>query len=99
MIARILAEYRDVLHRPRLKVRTSKVREFLEALQSQLLVTPVPVTGHGPDPDDIIFVEAALAAVERTIVTGNLGHYPERALHGTGLSPRPGAQGTRSRVG
>ena len=34
----------------------------------------------GPDSDDIIFIEAALATTDKTIITGNLMHFPKRIL-------------------
>ncbi len=80
--ARILAEYRDVLQRPHLKLPPAKVRAFLDSLSSQLLVSPWILEIDGPDPDDAIFIEAALATPDRTIVTGNLAHFPEALLHG-----------------
>ena len=80
--ARILAEYRDVLHRPRLKLTPEKISAFLNGLRGQLMVTPTRVTVTAPDPDDLVFVEAALATVDRTIVTGNLAHYPPDILQG-----------------
>lgn len=80
--ARILAEYRDVLHRPRLKLKPEKISAFLTGLQSQMMVTPGPLAVVGPDADDIVFVEAALATTDKTIVTGNLADYPPEILHG-----------------
>lgn len=80
--ARILAEYRDVLHRPRLKLAPEKITAFLSGLQSQMIVTPSPLAAAGPDADDIVFVEAALATSDKTIVTGNLADYPPEILHG-----------------
>lgn len=80
--ARILAEYRDVLHRPRLKLKPEKIRAFLTGLQSQMRVTPGPLVVVGPDADDIVFVEAALVTTDKTIVTGNLVDYPPEILHG-----------------
>ncbi len=80
--ARILAEYRDVLHRPRLKLKPEKIRAFLTGLQNQMTVTPRPLGIVGPDADDIVFVEAALATAEKTIVTGNLADYPSEILQG-----------------
>ena len=65
--ARILSEYRDVLHRPRLKLVPAKITALLNGL---------------PDADDIVFVEAALATIDKTIVTGNLADYPPEILHG-----------------
>jgi uncharacterized protein len=80
--ARILAEYRDVLCRPRLKLDPSDVVHFLEGLRAQVLVSPEVSGGIGPDPNDIIFVEAALSVPDKTIVTGNLAEFPEKVLQG-----------------
>jgi putative PIN family toxin of toxin-antitoxin system len=80
--ARILAEYRDVLHRPRLKLAPDKITAFLNGLQSQMIVTPSPLAAAGPDVDDIVFVEVALATGDKTIVIGNLADYPPEILHG-----------------
>jgi putative PIN family toxin of toxin-antitoxin system len=81
--ARILAEYRDVLRRPRLKLKPEAVATFLEALRGQMLVTPSNIVSTGPDIDDLIFIECALAAPDKTIVTGNMADYPDEILHGT----------------
>lgn len=80
--ARILAEYRDVLHRPRLKLAPEKIQAFLNGLRSQVMVTPRALVVRAPDADDIVFVEAALATADKTIVTGNLAHYPAEILRG-----------------
>ena len=80
--ARILAEYRDILQRPRLKLAPDKITAFLTGLQSQMIVTPSPLAAAGPDVDDIIFVETALVTGDKTIVTGNLADYPPEILHG-----------------
>lgn len=80
--ARILAEYRDVLHRPRLKLAPDKITAFLNGLQGQTKVTPSPLAVAGPDADDIVFVDAALATTDKTNVTGNLADYPPEILHG-----------------
>ena len=81
--ARILAEYRDVLHRPRLELKAEDIATFLEGLRGQMLVNPTATTAVGPDPNDLIFVEAALASFDKTIVTGNLADYPDEILNGT----------------
>lgn len=78
--ARILAEYRDVLRRPRLKLAPAKIQAFLKVVVGQTMVVPHPVTANAPDVDDIVFVEAALATIDKTIVTGNLAHYPAEIL-------------------
>jgi putative PIN family toxin of toxin-antitoxin system len=80
--ARILAEYRDVLRRARLKLAPDKITAFLNGLQSQMIVMPSPLAAAGPDVDDIVFVEVALATGDKTIVIGNLADYPPEILHG-----------------
>jgi len=80
--ARILAEYRDVLRRPRLKLDPDKIQAFLKGLHGQMLVTPSVLASAGLDPDDIAFIAVALGTADKTIVTGNLAHYPPEILHG-----------------
>jgi len=74
--ARILAEYRDGLPRSRLKLSPAKIQTFLTGLPSQAMVTLRAAKTPAPDADDAVFVEAALATIDRTIVTGNLAHFP-----------------------
>jgi hypothetical protein len=47
-----------------------------------MIVTPRPLTIEGPDADHIVFVEATLAARDKTIVTGNLADHPPEILYG-----------------
>ena len=83
--ARILAEYRDVLCRPRLKLKPAQVMHFLGALSGQMSVVPERLAAIGPDPDDLVFVEVALAVPDRTIVTGNIADFPSEILNGARL--------------
>lgn len=78
--SRILKEYRDVLSRPRLKLPAMKIHALLVSMHRQLLVSPSVSGIIGPDSDDIIFIEAALATTDKTIITGNLMHFPKRIL-------------------
>ena len=80
--ARILAEYRDVLRRPKLKIQPFRIDAFLDGLRSQMLVLPKHVDILGPDLDDLIFVEAALATTTPTIVTGNQSDFPAAICRG-----------------
>ena len=87
----LLAEYRDVLGRPRFGLSESSVKRLLSAL---------PPAGHRrgmelrielPDPDDLVFAMVACATAEKTIVTGNPRHFPRAAMRKLGvtiLSPR-----------
>jgi putative PIN family toxin of toxin-antitoxin system len=83
--ASILAEYRDVLCQPRLKLDPALVINFLQALGGQQSMVPERRDIAGPDPEDLAFVEAALAVPDRTIVTGNISHFPAETLHGARL--------------
>jgi len=80
--SRILKEYRDVLSRPRLKLPPVKIQALLVGMHRQLLVSPSVSGIIGPDSDDIVFIEAALATTDKTIITGNLTHFPKRILQG-----------------
>lgn len=74
----ILAEYRDVLTRPRLRIRPERAAEFLLLVSqtAEWVATPayagVPAL---PDPDDWAFVAAARAA-DCALITGNPKHFP-----------------------
>jgi putative PIN family toxin of toxin-antitoxin system len=74
-----MAEYADVLLRPRFGFDAADVRELI-ALIGQLAVwvhiTPYPETLALPDPSDWPFVACALAA-SCPVVTGNVRHFPK----------------------
>lgn len=76
----ILAEYKEVLTRPHLKLDPAKC-EYIIALIADLAerFTPVPTEATMPDEDDRVFFEMALAGQEIAdthLVTGNMKHYP-----------------------
>jgi putative PIN family toxin of toxin-antitoxin system len=76
--ARILAEYDDVMRRPRLSIDPAKADDVLEELRrSGLSVASVPLPRPLPDEDDDQFVEVGLAGGARCLVTGNGAHFPE----------------------
>lgn len=77
---RILREYEEVLRRPGLALPAHTVREVLTFLrQSAEPVATLPLDAKLPDPDDLPFLEVA-AAAGAILVTGNLRHYPKRAI-------------------
>jgi uncharacterized protein len=75
---RVLAEYAEVLARPRFKFDQARVREVLTKLEADGLA--VDATGEReldlPDPDDEPFLGVALAGQVDYLVTGNLSDYP-----------------------
>jgi putative PIN family toxin of toxin-antitoxin system len=74
---RVEAEYRDVLARPRLGIEDIRRDAFLAILQFQEHVTALPWPHRSPpDEDDVVFLEVALETPSRTVVTGNLKHFP-----------------------
>ncbi len=74
---RVESEYREVLARPRLGLETIRREAFLAILQFQEHVTAPPWPYRTPpDTDDVVFLEVALRTTARTVVTGNLKHFP-----------------------
>ncbi len=85
----ILAEYEEVLCRPKFRFSTDDVQLLLDAIRACALVapyTPFPLKTPLPDPDDIIFLEAA-AALGAPLVTGNVRHFPRSAIGRVSVLP------------
>ena len=87
---RILAEYAEVLVRPRFKFDAQRVREVLHKIEADGLA--VDASGESsldlPDVDDEPFLAVALAASVDFLVTGNLADYPPDKRRGcTVVSP------------
>jgi uncharacterized protein len=75
--ARILAEYRDVLLRPKFDFPPRHVEALLEQIHAAGTATSAAPLPHTlPDRDDEPFLEVAIAAPADYLVTGNLRHYP-----------------------
>ena len=81
---RILAEYRAVLSRARFAFAPEDVRAVLEGIEGggeTVFAKPLPL--ELPDPDDLAFLEVAVAGRADALVTGNLRQYqPVRGRHG-----------------
>ncbi len=77
--SRIIAEYREVLTRPRFGFDKSEVTTVLNYLtEIGKCVVAVPHNVRLKDPDDMPFAEVALSAAADCLVTGNTGHFPAR---------------------
>lgn len=80
---RILAEYRDVLGRPKFPFSPEQIKVFLDQIEADgVPVAALPLSVVLPDPDDAPFLEVAVAARADALITGNTRHYPARARHG-----------------
>jgi predicted nucleic acid-binding protein len=77
MDERILQEYEEVAKRPRFKMDEVKIAVVLDHIRALgEMVVPRPLSLRLPDPDDIIFREAAVDGKADAIVTGNKKHFP-----------------------
>jgi putative PIN family toxin of toxin-antitoxin system len=81
---RILAEYADVLARPKFKFDKKRVREVLTKLEEDGLAVDASTEQdlELPDPDDEPFLAVALAGQADYLVTGNLADYPAERRRG-----------------
>jgi putative PIN family toxin of toxin-antitoxin system len=77
--ARILAEYREVLARPHLGLDRMTTETLIASLErvGELVAGPPPYELPVPDPDDLPFIEVALAGSADAIATGNRSHFPK----------------------
>jgi putative PIN family toxin of toxin-antitoxin system len=74
----ILAEYREVLARPELKIRKGLRQQLLQLIRSHAhRVAPSRPIHVAKDPDDDKFLECADAARADYLVTGNQRHFPK----------------------
>ena len=73
---RILAEYREVLARPKFEFDAGSVDDVLTYIEKHgVNVSAEPLAVDLPDRDDAAFLEVA-NAVHAVLITGNLRHYP-----------------------
>ncbi len=86
---RILAEYAEVLARPRFKFDPKRVREVLNKIGTDGLAFDASEESNLdlPDPDDEPFLAVALAASADFLVTGNLADYPPDKRRGCTVVP------------
>ncbi len=74
---RILAEYQEVLSRPKSKFGRELVNSLLDQIEEEgLLISASPLKSPLPDPTDEPFLEVAVTAAAAALVTGNRGHFP-----------------------
>jgi uncharacterized protein len=84
---RILAEYREVLSRPKFNFGREIVDPLLAQIEAEgFLVSASPLKSHLPDFADEPFLEVALAAGAAVLVTGNKRHFPRGACRAVKIS-------------
>lgn len=81
----IVAEYREVLARPKFKFDQKVVDVFIDGIVDRgIFVDAVPVEEIIPDPKDIVFygvtMEGRKEYDDAYLVTGNLKHFPVKSF-------------------
>lgn len=86
----VLAEYKEVLNRPRLKLSPQRIARSLAVIRkTSLLVKPTrTVTLIKDDDPDNRLLECAHAAGAEYLVTGNTKHFPKTFEATTILTPK-----------
>ncbi|MCM1540873.1 MAG: putative toxin-antitoxin system toxin component, PIN family [Blautia sp.] len=77
----ILAEYREVAHRPKFHIQEEDIDVILEAIETfGIEVQPSPTGEIIPDMDDLIFYEVTMEkrGDGAYLVTGNTKHFPAK---------------------
>jgi putative PIN family toxin of toxin-antitoxin system len=85
----ILAEYREVLARPKFSRHADRIRILLEGIEEiSEMITPQQRLTISPDEEDNRLLECAQAAKADLLVTGNRKHFPESIGDARIVSPR-----------
>jgi len=79
----ILAEYLEVLKRPKFNLNLKNVQTILEVIRLKGINAPSLAESFDlPDSSDEPFLEAALASTADVLITGNRKHFPKKFCKG-----------------
>lgn len=77
----IIAEYDEVLRRPKFKLSDENVRALIDAIIARgVEASRIPYSDVMPDEKDRPFYEVSLGREDSFLVTGNLKHFPQTPL-------------------
>ena len=81
----IIAEYREVLARPKFRFDQEAVEILIDGIIAKgIFVDVVPLEEIIPDPKDIVFYEVVMEGRKRYdgsyLVTGNIRHFPAKSF-------------------
>lgn len=77
----ILAEYDNVLHRPKFKFSDTNIQLLLDTIKTYGVFAKQLITNEIlPDPKDLVFYEVVMAKQDENayLVTGNSKHFPKK---------------------
>jgi putative PIN family toxin of toxin-antitoxin system len=87
--ANILAEYEEVLHRPRLKLSPARAGRMIAVIRkTSKLVQPSRTLAISRDESDNRFYECAEAGAADYLITGNTQHFPVHHKNTKIVTPR-----------
>lgn len=73
----IIAEYTEVLHRPKFHLNENDIKLLIDSIQKYgIHFDRIPFDGDMPDEKDRPFYEVSLNMEDSFLVTGNLKHFP-----------------------
>lgn len=73
----IIAEYSEVLHRPKFKLSDNTIETLINYIKNFGIHSDrIPYDGYMPDEKDRPFYEVSLSIESSFLVTGNLKHFP-----------------------
>ena len=79
----ILAEYDNVLHRPKFKFSDTNIQLLLDTIKTYGVFAKQLITNEIlPDPKDLVFYEVVMAKQDENayLVTGNSKHFPKKTF-------------------
>ena len=80
---RIFSEYQGVLGRSKFNFTPSRIHDLLQAIQGHgVRIFPQGLDLTLPDPDDLPFLEVAVAGGADFLITGNLKDFPVESRYG-----------------
>jgi putative PIN family toxin of toxin-antitoxin system len=78
---KIIAEYKEVLHREQFKLPEEMVSKIIGQIEKDGIASErVQSNVYFPDPDDVVFYEVALSREDSFLVTGNTKHFPKTPI-------------------
>jgi putative PIN family toxin of toxin-antitoxin system len=93
----VLAEYEEVLRRPRFAFAPDKITGAIRKVRAAAsLVTPQSQVTAALDPDDNLFLECAEAAEAHFLVTGNIKDFPSTWMGTRIVTPRQFLEATNA---